>query len=67
MNTKTSIEEMGKLDMHSEKWFSAAFEGMEDVPDKIKEASKRICRAYGICGQADPGYIANVIKAELDK
>ena len=32
-----------------------------------KRASVRICRAYGICGLSDPGYIANVIQAEQDR
>lgn len=60
MNKKLTIEEMGALPMHSKEWFSAAFEGME-VLDFMKLAAERICHAYGIRGQADPGYIANTI------
>lgn len=32
-----------------------------------KRAAIRICRAFGIVGWADPGYIANVIQDELGK
>ena len=57
-----TVEEMAKMKMHSKEWFNAAFENMEDMPDYIKVAAARICSCYGIKGQADPGYIANVIK-----
>ena len=56
--------DMGKLETRSNKWFEAAFEGCTARPSAIR-ASTRICRAYGISGQADPAYIANVIEAEL--
>jgi len=61
----TTIEEMAKLEMHSKEWFSASFEGLEDMPDYIKMAAIRICHAYGITGQSDPGYIANTIKHHI--
>lgn len=62
----TTIEEMAKLKTHSEKWFSAAFETCK-ASDKCKEAAKKICFAYGIHGQADPAYIANVIDSIINK
>jgi hypothetical protein len=37
------------------------------VPEFAVLASVRICRAYGINGQCDPGYIANVIAEEVVK
>lgn len=49
---------------NKEDFFEAAFQGM-DIPEKLKNASKRICLAYGIRGICDPGYIANVIAVEL--
>jgi len=56
----TSIAEMAKLQTHSKEWFNSAFEGV-NAPDYIKVVAAKICSAYGISGQADPGYIANVI------
>lgn len=58
---------MSELPMHSPEWFTAAFENCNDVPAYIKNASERICHAYGIRGVCDPAYIANVINAELRK
>jgi len=46
-----------------EQWFKAAFEGVT-ATDSAKDAAMAICRAYGIKGQADPGYIANVITSK---
>ena len=60
----TTIEEMAKLKTHSKEWFAAAFEDVF-ASEKIKKAAERICLSYGISGQADPGYIANVIVACL--
>lgn len=60
------IFKMAKLKMHSNDWFDAAFEGVNQ-PDSIKRAARRICVAYGITGQSDPGYIANVIGDALSK
>lgn len=53
-----------KIEPLSEEWFKEAFEGCNARPSVIN-ATKRICRAYGIRGQADPAYIANVIEHEL--
>ena len=50
---------------HTKKWFEEAFKGCEASQD-AKNASIRICRAYGIHGICDPAYIANVIDAEKD-
>ncbi len=62
----TTIEQMSKLKTHSKEWYEAAFENCKASPEAIS-ASKRICAAYGISGQADPAYIANVIQEEIDK
>lgn len=62
----TTIEEMSKMKMHSKEWFNAAFELAKASPGAIR-ASKRIIEAYGIKGQADPMYIANVIESEINK
>lgn len=35
------------------------------IPPKLRELSSRLCRSYGIRGQCDPMYIANVIAFEL--
>jgi len=56
----TSISEMATMKTHSKEWNQAAFEGV-DVPDYIKVVSAKICEIYGINGQCDPGYIANLI------
>ena len=50
----------------SQEWFDEAFKGMQ-VPKDIRKAAERICRAYGISGICDPGYIANVIAVELGR
>jgi hypothetical protein len=56
----TTVSEMSEMQTHSKEWFKAAFEGV-NVPDYIKVATAKICHAYNITGQSDPGYIANVI------
>ena len=56
----TTVSQMGKLKPFSKEWFNAAFEGCK-APEFAIEASKKICIAYGIHGQSDPAYIANVI------
>lgn len=53
-----------KVESLSEEWFNVQFEGCNARPSVIN-AAKRICRAYGIKGLADPTYIANVIEHEL--
>ena len=35
------------------------------IPNKLKNASMRICNAYGISGICDPMYIVNIIALEL--
>ena len=59
-----TVEEMAKLGTFSIDWFAAAFEGVV-VPDSVKTASIRICQSYLLNGQADPGYIANLINQEV--
>ena len=56
----TTVFEMAKLETHSKEWFAAAFEGV-NVPDYIRVVAAKIAKTYGIDGQADPGYIANLI------
>ena len=56
----TSIMRMAKLKKHSKEWNKAAFESV-NVPDYIKVLSSKLCEIYNIGGQADPGYIANLI------
>ena len=60
----TTVSEMGKMEPLSPEWFDAAFEGM-DVHDYAYSAAIRICKSFNIKGQADPGYIANVINQEF--
>jgi hypothetical protein len=60
----TTVSKMGKMKPLSPEWFDASFEGM-NVPEFAKYASIRICKSYGIIGQSDPGYIANVIAQEI--
>ena len=60
----TTVKEMGKMGPLSPEWFDAAFENME-IPDFAMYAAIRICKAFNITGQADPGYIANVINQEF--
>lgn len=62
---KTTVQEMGELKIHSQEWFKAAFEGVY-LAEVVKQASIRICHAYGIKGQSDPAYIANIIDDELN-
>ena len=50
--------------VHSERWFDAAFEGMQP-PERLRRLSERLCRAYGIGGTADPAHIANLVAREL--
>lgn len=50
--------------VHSDKWFDAAFEGME-LPERLRSLSERLCRAYGIGGTADPAHIANLVARQL--
>lgn len=57
---ETSIAEMATLKKHSKEWFDAAFEGV-NTPDYIKVVAAKISSIYNISGQADPGYIANLI------
>ena len=57
----TTVAEMAKLETQSREWFDAAFEGV-DVPEYIKTVAAVICHSYDINGQADPGYIANIIQ-----
>ena len=57
----TTMFEMAKMKPLSKEWFRASFEGMDEIPHYIKVASAKICSAYNIAGQCDPGYIANVI------
>ena len=59
------VAEMAKFPIHSDEWFKAAFEGVNAISG-IRIASEHICKTYGIKGQSDPGYIANVIQYELD-
>ncbi len=56
----TTINEMDKLEKYSKPWFTAAFEDV-NVPDYIKVVAAKISSIYNIGGQADPGYIANLI------
>lgn len=60
----TTVSEMGKMKPLSPEWFDAAFEEME-IPDFAMCAAIRICKSYHITGQADPGYIANIINQEF--
>ncbi len=60
----TSVAEMSKMKTHSKEWFNAAFENV-DVPDYIKVAAAKICACYNINGEADPGYIANLINDKI--
>lgn len=54
-----TIDELEPL---SDEWFDAALDGVDQIlPDKV--AARTICRAFEITGQADPGYIANVINS----
>ena len=55
-----------KAGIGTDSWYQIALEGI-NVSDSIKKASVRICQAYGISGQADPGYIANLINHEVSK
>lgn len=48
-------------------FFDEAFRSMPEVPADIRRLSERLCRAYGIRGICDPGYIANVIAVELGR
>lgn len=64
-NTGTSIADMAKMQPYSKEWFKAAFEGINATPE-IKDAAMMICTAYGITGQADAGYIANVITGKIN-
>ncbi len=57
-----SLLEMHKLKVHSEEWFKAAFRGL-DISDWIKASATRICMAYKIAGQSDPGHIADIISS----
>lgn len=61
----TTISEMSKMEPLSEEWFTAAFEDCTTNPFALK-ASRRICSAFNIIGQADPAYIANVISQEYN-
>ena len=63
---KTSIREMGKMEPLSKEWFDAAFEDCE-APDFAIFAAEKICVAFRISGQADPGYIANVIAEKFNR
>lgn len=45
-------------------FFDAAFSGM-DVPPALRRLVERIVRSYGIRGQSDPAYLANLIALEL--
>jgi hypothetical protein len=65
MNTQTTVTEMAVLKVYSKEWFKAAFEGVNATPE-VKDAAMMICTAYGITGQADPGYIANVITGKIN-
>ena len=58
-------EKMNTLQVGSKEWFDAAFEHC-DATESTKKASMRICHAYGIHGQCDPAYIANVISKKLN-
>ncbi len=60
----TTISQMGKMEIFSKEWFKAAFEGC-NAPEFAKESARKICVAYGIKGQSDPAYIANVIKDQF--
>jgi hypothetical protein len=61
-----SITEIDNLGIHTDAWFDAC---LKDSPasESAKRAAVRVCRAYAIRGQSDPGYIANVIFAEETK
>ena len=59
------MDKIDRLTPLTPEWFDEAFNGV-DVPKFAKKAAKRICIAYGIVGQADPGYIANVIDDEFN-
>ncbi len=56
----TTTFEMAKLKIHSKEWYKAEFERVT-VTDYLKVIAAHICNAYNITGQADPGYIANLI------
>lgn len=58
------VFEMAKLEMHSQEWFDAAFENC-NAPVKYQTVARRICRSYGIKGQSDPAYIANILASTL--
>ena len=53
---------MAELKKHSKEWNAAAFEGV-DVPDYIRVVAAKIATVYGIGGQSDPGWIANMIRS----
>ena len=65
MKHLTTISEMAALPLYSKEWFKAAFEGVNATPE-VKDAVMQICAAYGIRGQADAGYIANVITGKIN-
>ena len=48
-------------------FFSRAFEGHDDIPADLREASERICSAYGIRGICDPMWVVNVIAKETGR
>jgi hypothetical protein len=61
-----TIEEMSKFPIFSNEWFYCAFENCK-ASAMSQIASKKICMAYGITGQVDPAYIANVIEEAYNK
>jgi hypothetical protein len=63
--TTTTIAQMAAFPVYSKEWFKAAFEGVNATPE-VKDAAMMICTAYGITGQADAGYIANVITGKIN-
>jgi len=61
----TTVAKMENLPIFSDRWFDAAFKNCT-ARESVKSASRRICCAYGIRGQADPAHIANLIETELN-
>ena len=56
MNSKSFYKEAFKNDVTDKAYV---------IPKKLKNASMRICNAYGIKGICDPMYIVNVMAREL--
>jgi hypothetical protein len=56
----TKFDAFDKSPVHSEEWFRHAMH-LTSAPEWMKQAAEHICKSFGIKGQADPAFIANVI------